>query len=302
MRAIAEAERAQARLKGLQRALASEEAARDALRKKLADEDRDVEQLEKPTIRSVWDTIRGRKDDLLTAERAEADGVRLELAVRQAVVDELARDIKSSKASIRDMKWARTDLADAIAARSVALAESGGELGTQMAAVTDAVTALQHQLREVAEADKAAKAAEYAVSKAAESLESAQGWSTYDTFFGGGFIASQIKHGRLDDAAENVAGVQHSLRRLRAELEDVGVATDELVQMPSPTLRGMDVWFDNIFSDWMVHDRIKASRTQIKSARAGLADLRRDLKEHRLRLERDLADNESKRSELLSDA
>jgi hypothetical protein len=34
----------------------------------------------------------------------------------------------------------------------------------------------------------------------------------------------------------------------------------------SSTLRTMDVWFDNMFSDWMVGDRIRASAESVRNA------------------------------------
>lgn len=65
----------------------------------------------------------------------------------------------------------------------------------------------------------------------ADLLSSADGWSTYDTFFGGGMISSVIKHDRMDDASTVLRRADLALGRARERVAsarravaDVGVA------------------------------------------------------------------------------
>ncbi|MEZ5260896.1 MAG: hypothetical protein R2755_03765 [Acidimicrobiales bacterium] len=129
---------------------------------------------------------------------------------------------------------------------------------------------------------------------------SAGNWSTYDTFFGGGFIAGTIKHDRLRDAAGAVAAAQHALSRLHAELHDLAMPSGTAVQLPSDALRTMDVWFDNLISDWMVHDRINASKRSVTGARQGVAHLDTLLQQRRHEAAARLADVDARRLALLT--
>ena len=263
MAAAAHAERATARLQALQAQLDAERRAVAELQQRLGAEERDVVRLEGMSIRSVVASIRGRRDRELAAERAEADGVRLELSVRWEAIRALEADAAA---------WAPV---------AASLRAEPSALGAELTRLGDEAAAARAELRECDEALHAAVAAGDALAAAARALASAGGWSTYDTFFGGGLIASSIKHGRLRDAAHAVAAAQHAMLRLRAELHDVGMAHGWWPDPPSDALRTMDVWFDNIVSDWMVHNRIKASRQSVDAARHGVAAADNALRQYR---------------------
>ena len=83
---------------------------------------------------------------------------------------------------------------------------------------------LHGELTEIAEAQQAAAEATDALKQVRSRLGSASAWSAYDTFFGGGAIASAVKHSRLDDAADAAARADQCLAVLRTELADVGEA------------------------------------------------------------------------------
>jgi hypothetical protein len=76
-------------------------------------------------------------------------------------------------------------------------------------------------------------------------------------------IGDAMKYSRMDEAQRLLHAADQAMRTLRTELADVGVhavvadlAVDGLTQT-------FDIWFDNIFSDWSVRDRIgrAAART-----------------------------------------
>lgn len=138
-----------------------------------------------------------------------------------------------------------------------------------------------------------------ALSEAANSLSRAGGWSTYDTFLGGGFLASLIKQDHSADAADAIAGVHHALHRLRSELADVDLPSDPLVELPGGPLLVMDALFDNIFSDWMVDSRIRASERSVRAAQNGVDEIRGRLIAHQAELDRQLGEVDDARLALL---
>ncbi len=97
---------------------------------------------------------------------------------------------------------------------------------------------LTADLMETGEAIAAADAATAALWQVDDVLRSASGWSTYDTWFGGGVIASSVKHNRMDEAAQAAAVADQRLAVLHVELADItGPALGTATQL---TLSGRD--------------------------------------------------------------
>jgi len=94
---------------------------------------------------------------------------------------------------------------------------------------------------------QAACTAWHALPQVRDKLGSAPGWSTYDTYFGGGPISSLIKHSRLDEAAHAAVCAGRCLAVLQTELADVpGVALTVPQLAVNGLARFVNVWFDNI--------------------------------------------------------
>ena len=84
-------------------------------------------------------------------------------------------------------------------------------------------------------------------------LGSAESWSTYDTWFGGGLLASSVKHDRIDGASDRIGEAQQALFEFARELADVDAVPTVRADLGiSPTSRTVDVWFDNVFTDLSV--------------------------------------------------
>jgi hypothetical protein len=268
---LARTRHAASRAEGLRQQLDRERATCTALARQLVEEERDVEQLEQRSIRSVIASIRGRLDEDLDVERAEATAVRLELAAHENVVRSLTAALLDAESLAQTQHDARAELDRALAATEAQLLAEGDPRSGRLREIAALVDGLHANGVEIDEAIAAAFDAIDRVDRTLEALASAKSWSTYDTFFGGGMIASAVKHQRLDDAIESSADVHAALLRLRAELADVAVETGtNLVDVPSTTLRGLDIWFDNIFTDAMVHGRIANSIDRLRDVRAGL--------------------------------
>ena len=102
--------------------------------------------------------------------------------------------------------------------------------------------------------------------------------------FGGGLISDMAKYSHLDDAQRQINGLQRSLSRFRTELADVDIRTGIQIEVDS-FLRFADYFFDNIFTDWAVLDRIRSTQSQVHevdgSVRTILNRLERDLEQCR---------------------
>jgi hypothetical protein len=111
-------------------------------------------------------------------------------------------------------------------------------------------------------------------------LSSAANWSTYDTFLGGGMIGSAIKHSRLDEAAQAAARADACLLTLRTELADVAGIEATAPRLTTDGLtRFVDIWFDNIFTDLAVRERISQAQQSVEQSSYIVAQLNRRLAE-----------------------
>ena len=96
-----------------------------------------------------------------------------------------------------------------------------------------------------------------------DELGDAEGWATWD-LIGGGLISDLAKHSHLDSAQNNVALLQSQLRRFKTELADVGSSVSGLQVNIDGFMRFADYFFDGLFVDWMVLDRIQQSTDQVE--------------------------------------
>lgn len=244
------------------------------LEARLAVEEADVRRIEGMSPTRLWATLRGDADERAATERAERDAAARAVAgaqERKRSADAEALRIGAERAALGDVEEA---FAAALAVHEAGLRAAGdaGEL-TEIAA---SVGAASDEKREIAEAVAASVAARQALAVAVRALDSAGGWSTYDTFFGGGFVADLMKHQRLDEATAAFAGVNRALERLRVELADIGGGAVRGVEI-SQELAVFDVLFDNILSDWMVRDRITAAQAEASDLDVRLTRLESDL-------------------------
>ena len=95
------------------------------------------------------------------------------------------------------------------------------------------------------------------------------GWSNWDTFGGGGMVTDMMKYGRIDEATAQLRQADEALRRFSRELADVQMSAVGGVEVGEMT-RVFDVWFDNIFSDWAVRDRIREASERTRQALAAV--------------------------------
>ena len=123
----------------------------------------------------------------------------------------------------------------------------------------------KNQKKEIGEAISAGSRALSYAESILSSLDSAESWGTWD-LFGGGLISDIAKHSHLDDAQNKVQNLQSELRRFKTELADVTIDADVQVNIDG-FLRFADYFFDGLFADWTVLDKIGQSKSSIHNTR-----------------------------------
>lgn len=234
------------------------------LRDEHAAELEDVERLEALTLTRVLASLSGDRRDKLARERSEADAVALRVQVAEDTYAALEEDYGATRDRWEALAGAPAGYAAALDDKETALARPGDGPGPRIMELADERGRLSGELRQLGEALEAAAAARRSLHRMQDRLDAASRWSTYDTAFGGGMVGSAVKHSRLDEAATAAAQVDRQLATLRLELVDVGMIhfTTPNVDITRGT-RFVDIWLDNMFTDWAVQNRIEQAHQTV---------------------------------------
>ncbi|MEG3632634.1 hypothetical protein [Micromonospora palythoicola] len=272
-----------------------------ALRARHAREQEDVERLEGLSLTRVLVSLRGARDDTLARERAEAEAARYRVAEAEGRLAAIRREHTAAEARLRQLAAAPSTYAAVLDDKERYLRDSGDPRRAPLMELADERGRLTGETREVSEAIRAAHTAWHALSQVRDKLGNASGWSTYDTFFGGGAISSAIKHSRLDEAAQAAAHADRCLAVLRTELADVpGVALTAPQLAVDGLTRFVDVWFDNIFTDLAVRDRIKQAEQNVARSMQLVRQVQARLEQRANQVRARLATIDTERRDLLT--
>ena len=80
------------------------------------------------------------------------------------------------------------------------------------------------------------------------------------------------KHSHLDEAQGQVERLQGALRRFKTELCDVEIIADMQVNIEG-FLRFADYFFDGLFVDWSVMNRISEAQGKVKNVKGQISSL-----------------------------
>jgi len=296
--ALAEHETLTARLARAEESLAAADRAVKEARARLDHETDQVRRLESISTTRIWAALNGSREERLSVEKAEREAAEYAVAAAKAERESRATERNDVLARLRALGDPAARRTNALAAKEEWLTSSGSGLGTELAELARRTGALREERREIGEARDAGLAALRTLDDAAGHLGSAQSWSTYDTFFGGGMLSSAMKYDRMDDATALMRHADAALQRLGRELADVGMQTVGALEVSSLT-RTFDVWFDNIFSDLAARDRIRQATERLTATRAGVVTVLGQLDERRAATDAELERLAANRESLL---
>ncbi len=236
------------------------------LRKVMLNEQTDVERLERTSLTSVFYALMGKKEDRLDKEKVEAyeAKVKYDSATQELIlVEEDIHNIKEQLAKISNCERLYEEL---LCEKTTAIKTSGSAQAKLILELEQKITAQKSQKVEISEAIAAGSCALKSASSILSSLGSAEGWGTWD-LLGGGLISDLAKHSHLDEAQNKVKQLQTELRRFKTELADVTIHADMQVNVEG-FLRFADYFFDGLFADWTVLNKISQSKSNVESTKS----------------------------------
>lgn len=224
-------------------------------------EHRDVERMERVSLSSVWASLRGTKEEDLRREKAEEQTALLKLQEAERLLEEVQAEIEERHRRLQETDGCEQRYDALLREKEQVYRHRDPALAARLAELEREKLDITARRRELLEAQDAGRQALGSIQSALGSLDSAAGWSTWDVL-GGGLISDVMKYSHMDEAQRLMESAQSALRRYQAELADVAMTASFDLQ-PGGLTRTMDIFFDNIFSDWAVRDRIGQSSNHL---------------------------------------
>ena len=231
----------------------------------MGNEPADVDRLERTSLTSVFYAVIGKKEDMLDKEKAEAYAAKVKYDSAVQELNLVANDIHQIEIQLREFSQCEQQYESQLQEKDRAIKASGSLDAEYILQLEEQITAQKIQKVEIREAiaagSRALSSADYILS----SLDTAQDWGTWD-LLGGGLISTLAKHSSLDEAQDEVQQLQTELRRFKTELADVTIHTDMQVNVDG-FLRFADYFFDGLFADWAVLDKISQSQSSVQTTK-----------------------------------
>ena len=229
------------------------------------DEQADVDRLEGRSLASFFYNVIGKMDERLNKEREEAYAARVKYDAAARELEAIDGDIHRCESELSGLRGCEREYEATLREKANAVKSEGGARAEEILKLEERHAYLESQKKELREAISAGNSARSTAESVLSSLDSAEGWGTWD-LLGGGLLADMAKHSHLDEAQGAIERLQSQLRLFKTELADVTIHADMQVNVDG-FLRFADYFFDGLFADWAVGDRISESQSSVMSVR-----------------------------------
>lgn len=249
---------------------------------RLKEEQKDVEDLDRFSILKMVRTWTGKQDEIREKELGELAAVEAKYREIEKTVIDLEQDLVDVERELDQAKWQSIDIEweRLIKEKEQWIFETKQEEASRLEKLYEEKTFFATSIREITEAISAGNDTKVALKRALKSLEGAKDYSTWDTFLGGGLIATSLKHSKLDESEEAIHAAQRSLQKFHTELLDIQqIKADNLSVGRDTFVTFADYVFDDIFSAWSTHSKITNSIDRIKQTLNDLSNISNELQE-----------------------
>lgn len=264
------------------------------------EEQADVDRLEGRSLAAFFYNVIGKMDEQLDKERQEAYAARVKYDAAARELEGVEADLRRYESELSALRGCEHRYDEVLKEKADAIKAAGGSNGEEILKLEERNAFLESQKKELQEAISAGNAALSTTQQVLSSLDSAEGWGTWD-LFGGGLVADLAKHSHLDEAQGAIEQLQFQLRRFKTELADVTIQADMQVNVDG-FLRFADYFFDGLFADWAVLDKINQSQSQVQNTKSQIAGVLSRLDSMMRTLEQEQVQIKSKLDTLVRDA
>lgn len=288
------------RLKKLNNRVQDSEYAVEALLSKLNKETYDVERLKKDSLSATLLKFIGQYEGRLDKEMQEALGAKINYDKAVNTVRVLKSEQQELLGKINMLEKDRLLYQEELEKRERILMNNMNDEATiEYRRLEAEQEQLAKQLVETKEASRAANKVMDTASTAKQHLEGAESWATFDVWTRGGIFSHMAKYDNIDNAQSEFNTLAIQLEELQKELSDVNLFENLEITEIDDTTRAIDFWFDNIFTDLNVREKIREDMDQLDRLSFKLNAIIKKLENNNFEIKTKLNEIEEKKKDLL---
>ncbi len=229
----------------------------------LKKEDMDVDKLEGKGLAHIFHSFLGNIEERLLKERQEALAARLKYD--QAIADQelIEHEISHLEDEMLKYRGCNTRYTKLLEEKKEMLMSDNSLTGQKILDMNTRLNMLNNQMNEMNEAIDAGRRVLYYLKSAAKSLDSAEGWGTWD-LIGGGLISDMVKHSHIDEAKDAVSEAQSAIIKFRSELADIHISAEININTDGFG-KFADFVFDGLIADWCMQSKIHDSQASVQN-------------------------------------
>ncbi len=260
----------------------------DELHDILEKEYNDVKEIEGLSMKSLFAKVLGSKEKQIEKERQEYLQASLKYNdfKKQVEVLEYERDLLKKK--IVDIKMYENKLESLKKKREKELLLSNSQQGKELMKIVYKIDEFIRYRKEVNEAIDAGQASIDDLKKLVSYLKKAKDWGSWD-MGSSSRQSSYYKKGAIDNAQKAAHFAQRQLNKFQQELYDVGVRNQEFEINIGNFNSFMDIFFDNLISDWVIQQKIKNALGNVELTKDKVTRLIRDLENKLGKIEEEIS-------------
>lgn len=265
------------------------------LKKIMEDEQEDVDRLNRKSLTAFLYRASGKMGEKLSKEEEEAFAAAVKYDAAAKELQAVEEDIAYYEKQASGLPDCKIQYERMLEAKKEEIKESGNIEAGKILEMERQIAAIENRRKEVKEAISAGERARSIAEETLEGLQSAKNWGMVD-LIGGGIMSDVIKYDKLKSVKDRTSALQMALRTFRTELSDVSSRIEGPLQVEvGEFLHFADYFFDGIFTDWMVYDKIKVSKERAEQTYSQIQGILEQLRKMQEQLH---TEEEQKRREL----
>ena len=201
------------------------------------------------------------KDEKLEKEQQEYIMAKIKYDEFSSKVELLKENIESIKSRLETLKYCENEY-KALLNKKLELIKLYGDQDkkVKLSKIEEEIEKMLLEKKEIEEAESAGKDLLRTANLAKDSLNSAKNWGIFD-IAGGDMLSSIAKHNKINEAEAQFRRVSTLINRFNKELGDIQF---EGLSFSTTTI-DFDIFFDNIFTDFSVQNKINSSLDNIRN-------------------------------------
>ena len=244
----------------------------------------DVDKLEGKTIKALFFTLAGTKEEKLSQERQEAYVAAMKYDAAKRDLEGIVADLHICETELNQLTDCEAEYEHLLEQKKNSIKQEASRKANEVMLLEKDLAGLEHEITELEEALDVGYEAFDLVDGIVHELDEAHKLAEWDTFMDNMLIDIQ-KQEHIKNAQDSIADLRNKLRRFKTELADVNIEGDIQIEMDDFS-KFADWFFDNIFTDWDIKAKIENSQVQAEETRAqitGTINLLKDMRDERMK-------------------